>query len=94
MMYVARRTFREYKALSEPVSFEIREDGLYARRTHGEGLVLWSELLKWKKNQNLVLLYPAKNIFYMIPRRFFDNTEQFESFLTLVGAKLGKAARS
>ncbi|TLY49908.1 MAG: hypothetical protein E6K53_12170 [Gammaproteobacteria bacterium] len=44
----ARRTFREYKALSEPVSYEIREDGLHAKRTHGEGLVQWSELLRWK----------------------------------------------
>ena len=92
--YRARRTFREYKALSEPVTYEIRDDGLYARREHGEGLVPWADLVKSKKNQKLILLYPARNIFYMLPQRLFGDAEQFESFALLVSNKLGKATRS
>jgi hypothetical protein len=88
----SRRTFRQYKALSEPVSIEKRADGLYFKRQHGEGLLPWSHIVKWRRNETLVLLYPANNVFHMVPGHFFPSESDFEAFKALVQEHVGYAA--
>lgn len=87
----AKRVFRQYKALSEPTTVELRDDGLFFKREDGEGLVPWSHVIKWRSNDELLLLYPASGLFYLLPSHFFPNSEAFKEFVTLVRSKLGKA---
>jgi len=87
----AKRTFRQYKALSERMTVEIRDDGLFVRRINGEGLVPWSQIMKWRNNRKLVLLYPAGSVFHLIPSHFFPNENDFKSFLDTLESRLGKA---
>lgn len=89
--FKAKRTFRQYKALSEPIVMEVREDGLFFKRQNGEGLVPWSHIIKWRSSKTLVLLYPADNLFYIVPSHFFDAPEMYNSFLEALRARLGKA---
>lgn len=87
----ARRLFRQYKALSEPTTVEPRDDGLYFKRENGEGLVPWSQVIKWRSNDKVLLLYPASGFFYLLPSHFFQNVDAFEEFVRLVEGKLGRA---
>lgn len=86
-----RRTFRQYKAIAEPQTIDVQGRGLYFKRANGEGLVPWQEIVKWRSNESLLLLYPANNVFYLIPRHFFSSGGEFSDFLTLVETKIGKA---
>ena len=87
----ARRTFREYKALSEPFSMEVRDDGLFFERQNGSGLVPWGHLVKWRANSSLVLLYPARNLFYLVPKHCFPDSEQFAQFQARLTERVGRA---
>jgi YcxB-like protein len=87
----AKRVFRQYKALSEPTTVELRNDGLFFKRETGEGLVPWSHVIKWRSNDELLLLYPASGLFYLLPSHFFPSSEAFKEFVTRVRSKLGKA---
>jgi hypothetical protein len=89
--YKARRTFRQYKALSEPLLVEVRTDGLFVKRDLGEGFIPWSHIIKWRSNKKLVLLYPAENVFHLIPLHLFDGPEAFNSFISTLKSNLGKA---
>src|SRR5262245_36237397 len=73
----ARRTFREYKAASEPFSMDVRDDGLFFERPRSSGLVPWSHLIKWRASSSLVLLYPARNLFYLVPKHCFADPKEF-----------------
>ncbi len=84
----AKRIFRRYKALSEKVSVEIKENGLYFHRVNGEGLVPWDEIYKWKSSDKLILLYPTSNIFYMLPRHFFHMDKEYMDFVGLLNEKI------
>jgi YcxB-like protein len=86
-----KRNFRQYKALSEPFLVEIKDDGLYFTRTNGNGLIPWGEIVKWRCNKQAVLIYPAKNLFHIIPSHFFSSNSEFEEFISLLINKLGKA---
>ncbi len=78
--FTAKRSFRQHKALSEPVEMQVRSDGLFFKRENGEGLIPWSHITKWRWNKRLVLLYPTSNLFHMIPSHFFETEEMFRSF--------------
>ncbi len=90
--FKAKRTFRQYKVMSEPVTMEVLEGGLFFKRTNGEGLVPWSHIVKWKNNKKLAILYPAGNLFYMVPNHFFAGPVEFEAFVATLKERLGKAA--
>jgi hypothetical protein len=87
----AKRTFRQYKALSEPTSIEVRDEGVYFKRETGEGLVPWSHVVKWRHSSTLLLLYPANRVFYLIPAHFFQDQSAFASFVSVIESKLGRA---
>lgn len=88
----SRRAFRQYKALSERLTVEVREDGIFLKREHGEGLVPWSHIVKWKTNSKLTVIYPSTNIFYLLPRHLFGSEGAYKEFLSLLGTQVGKAA--
>lgn len=88
----AKRNFRLYKALREPTKVEVREQGIFFRRSNGEALIPWTEIIKWKKNNNLVILYPSKSIFHLLPAHYFDSEQAFADFKTRLEMHLGKSA--
>ena len=86
-----RRVFREYKALSEPFTMVVNDDGLNFENKQGSGLVPWSHIVKWRFNKSLVLLYPASNIFYLVPSHCFSTQSEFEEFTNLIRERVGAA---
>ncbi|MEQ1518989.1 MAG: YcxB family protein [Usitatibacteraceae bacterium] len=88
----AKRNYHQYKMLSETVSIDVREDGLFFKRQNGEGLVPWNQIHKWRSNKTLLLLYPASNIFHLVPSHFFAGPEEFAVFVDTVEGRLGKAS--
>jgi len=87
----SRRLFRQHKALAERISVEPRDEGLFFQRENANALVPWSYLMKWRSSDKLLLLYPTKGSFYMLPASLFTNQAAFEDFRRLIEAKLGKA---
>lgn len=87
----AKKNYRQYKALSEPVSVEVQQDGLFFKRENGEGLVPWSHIIKWRQSNTLLLLYPASNVFHLIPSHFFPTNESFSEFKEIIRKNIGNA---
>jgi len=88
----ARRAFTQYKALSEPVTITLQDDGLCFEREHGNGILPWSQIVKWKGSRDLFLLYPADHIFHLVPRHFFESEAAFSAFRSTVVARIGRYA--
>jgi len=91
MPWKAKRNFRQYAALSEPVFVEVRSDGIHFKRQNGEGLLPWAHVRKWRHNQRLLLLYPANNIFHLIPVHFFSSQSVYAEFIEEVRKHAGSA---
>lgn len=89
--YRGRRNYRQYKALSEPTTIELRDEGIFFKRTNGEGLLPWSQIIKWRESKTLVLLYPANNMFHLVPRHFFATPDAFATFKEALRSRVGSA---
>ncbi len=89
--WFAKKNYRQYKAISEPMTLEVREDGIFFKRKNGEGLLPWMDIVKWRQNKSLFLLYPANNLFHLVPKHFFSNSERFDDLAKVLVAKLEKS---
>lgn len=49
----------------------------------------WSDYLKWKKNDHLILIYLSDCVYHMLPRRMFVDQSEFEKLGDLLTKKIG-----
>jgi hypothetical protein len=87
----ARRIFRQQKGLHHSVQIELRDDGLFSLSPRGSATVPWADLLKWKENKHLLLLYHSDVLFHMLPKRCFPTAEALSSAQALLRDRLGRA---
>lgn len=88
--YKAKKSFRIYKGIKEPLTMETRDDGLFIKRENGEGLIPWTHIHRYKASKRAVLLYITDSLYYLIPSHFFTSHAEFQEFLKLLESYLGK----
>ncbi|MEM7412231.1 MAG: YcxB family protein [Myxococcota bacterium] len=66
--YAARRTFRQYKALSLPFTAEVTSDGFRVETELGQGLLPWDHIRRWRESKALFLLYPTDGLYHVVPK--------------------------
>lgn len=87
--YTARKNYRKVSA--NPCAMTAKEDGLLLESDRGHWLIKWSDIVKWRYNKKMILLYPAKNSFFVLPRHEFSSEDAYAEFESLVASKCGRA---
>jgi Na+/melibiose symporter-like transporter len=64
----ARRHYRQYKALQEPVTADLTDAGIRFSNSDGEGILPWAKVFQWRQNKQLILIYGMPILFYIVPK--------------------------
>jgi hypothetical protein len=64
----ARRHYRQYRGIQEPITIELTEAGIKFSNADGEGILPWSKALQWRQNDRFILIYTMPIIFHIIPK--------------------------
>lgn len=83
------KVYRENKILQKEQNFRFDDEGIHAHSENGSGKVAWQDLLKWKEGKDTLLIYPASNLFYIIPKSIFHIETELTSIKELLVQKLG-----
>lgn len=78
------RNFIRDPTWHELFSWRVAEDGILAHRTHVDSRVGWPIIQKVIEDRHVYLLYPQRQVFWIIPKRAFasaDDEEQFRAIL-------------
>ena len=75
-----KKIFTQQKELSLPVEFEFTETGVHTSNELGNSTRPWTHFIKWKENKEVIMLYHSDVLFNMIPKRFFTDSQQIETF--------------
>jgi hypothetical protein len=86
----SRRNFRKHKMLQQEQTFTFHDEGVDAKSSNGTGTINWSDFFKWKDGKDMILLYPAPNLFYPIPKRIFETESDLLAIHDLLSNCLGK----
>lgn len=66
---MARRHFRQSKALHDDIEVSWDEEGIAMRGRHGHGRYAYDEFHRWSESANLLLLYQSEMLYNIVPKR-------------------------
>lgn len=76
----ARQQYLRQIHLHQPQTLSWDTHSLTFRTVHRSGKIGWGELVKYRENHNIVLLYVTDNLFQILPKRCFDSEAALASF--------------
>jgi hypothetical protein len=88
--YSARRMYRQYKAIQEPLTYELSEDGLLISSVEGEMTLLWRMILRWRQNDQFVLIYKMPVLFYVVPKSLAQQGFDIPLLVQRLAERVGK----
>jgi Na+/melibiose symporter-like transporter len=65
---LARRHYRQYKGMQEPLTAELTDAGIKFSNADGEGILSWSKVFQWRQNEKFILVYGMPVIYYIVPK--------------------------
>ena len=84
---------RKLAAISEVATFIFDDEGLKSNAKSTTTKSNWERFAKICETKTDFIFFPQENIFYPIPKRFFQNNKQIRNFKNLIREKLGKKAK-
>ncbi|MEB8434045.1 YcxB family protein [Cocleimonas sp. KMM 6892] len=89
--YMLKRHYRKYKAMHEEFTIQQQDNGVFIGSSSGEGIVKWDNILKWRQNDDYILLYPMPRLYHIVPKSIakhgFDIDGLVESLKKHVGSE-------
>lgn len=65
---LVRRHYRNYKDIRDLLSVELLDEGIKFSALSSEGKLAWDQILKWRQNENYVLIYPTSRLYHIVPK--------------------------
>ena len=88
---VSRGQYRNYRAIQAEFSATLHESGLHLKTEFGESRVTWANVLKWRHNEQYLLLYLAPRLFHVVPKSIAAQGFDFVGLLESLKAYVGPA---
>jgi hypothetical protein len=89
-LFQCRRNYRKSKYLHYPqYTYELTDDGILSITQDGNGMIRWENILKWRYNDDYVLIYSAPNLFCFVPLKQCDSPEFKSRLFELLQEKVG-----
>jgi len=85
----AKISYRNYKIIQDTIKLTLEEDGYTMESINGTNEMKWENLLKWREDENIILVYYTPKIFHTVPKRLADLGFDMEHFRNLLQENLG-----
>lgn len=89
---LARRHYRKYKGIQVEFSAELLDNGLRMVSPHGEGTLVWENILKWRQSDRFVLVYPMPRIFHILPKSVAEQGFDLQGLIERLNQYVGPEA--
>jgi hypothetical protein len=83
-----RRIFRQQKALHAPYELTWNDEGIETVSASWSAKTPWDDLLKWRKNERMFVLYSSSVAFKMVPKRCFESEAELADFASYLPRKI------
>ena len=85
----ARRSFRKRSVFQRQHVLWWDESSFCMKSEGSESRIQWSDFLRWRENQHIILLYTSPRLFTMVPIRIFGDTSDLDGFHRLLRDQIG-----
>lgn len=89
---LARRHYRKYKAIHDEFSVGLNDDGVSIESSNAKGLIPWSNILKWRDNDDYVLIYLMPRLYHIVPKSVSHDGFDVDLLINSLNRNVGKSA--
>ena len=86
----AKRHYRKYKAIHEPITIQLKAEGVGFATADGSGVIKWEKIFKWRQNDNYLLIYPMPRLYHIVPKAIANSGFNLSSLIEILQSKVGK----
>ncbi len=79
-----KKTFQQMPAISREQTLSWDDRAIMISSSQGNMCVPYAEFHRWTANKNVIMVYPADYVFYVLPRRIFPSQEGFDELAGLL----------
>jgi len=90
--FMIRRGAKKLANLAQGSQYRFDEDGVETGLT-ASGRMNWERYVKIVETSNDFVFFPQENIFYPVPKRFFESEGQIVELRSLIAERLGSKAK-
>ncbi len=76
-----KKLYESHSVLHETITGSFDHEGIKLSSDSGNSNLKWKDILKYKKNDSMVLIYEAKNLYRPIPVRAFTSADEHKKFI-------------
>jgi YcxB-like protein len=91
--FAARNLLRNNPNAGGPLHYVFTTNGVVVESPTGHSEIKWTAYLIVRETEDLILLFPQKNLAYPIPKRFFASENELKDFRELVRANCRGTAK-
>lgn len=88
--FYGRRSYRKYPLIQDEVSIELQDEGIRLRSAQRDGVLPWQKFLKWRHNDEFILIYLMPRLFYIVPKRLADAGLEIDHLIRQLASHVGK----
>ncbi|MEL7446276.1 MAG: YcxB family protein [Pseudomonadota bacterium] len=63
-----KRSYREYSMMHEDMTLSLTSDEFRIEQQSGNVAARWDRMAKWDENEDVFLIYPTRNLAYILPK--------------------------
>jgi hypothetical protein len=89
---LARRHYREYKAIHDAFAISLSDDGVCIESSNAKGFLPWSDILKWRENDEFLLLYLMPRLYHIVPKSLSEEGFDIDLLVNGLNKNVGKSA--
>jgi len=86
-----RKTYRAYKGLHVELDVAREAEGLRFSTADGNSLLRWERVCKWREDARFLLVYPAPNLFNMLPKSIANDGFDLPALQAELQSRVGPA---
>ncbi|MBM7587638.1 hypothetical protein JOC86_004212 [Bacillus pakistanensis] len=88
MFLMQMRVRKEYKSdqlIKNQITYRISDEGIHQKNGRSNAYFEWGNIISAHEHKELFLLYISKNKAVVLPKRYFNSSEEISSFKKVVG---------
>lgn len=87
---LAKRHYKRYKAIHDEFTISQNDEGFHIESSNAKGFSPWSDIQKWRENNEYILIYPMPRLYHIVPKRLSQEGFDIDMLVNKLTENVGK----
>ena len=87
---LTKRHYKNYKSIHDEFVISQNQGGIEIASSNAKQFIPWSDIQKWRQNDEYILIFPMPRLYHIIPKRLSQEGFDIDMLVNKLTEKIGK----